>query len=120
MPIPNTRRTPVHLLNILFVPLLCLFIFYPAKASVKSYKKEADGVSFLLDKGLMKVKICKDDIIEVKYTSLNSMPAKNSLVINNPWTSKPVYSVSEKENEIIISTKKIKVKIDRSSNAITY
>jgi len=39
-----------------------------ANASVKSYKKEADGVTFILDRGIMKVKICKDDIIEVKYT----------------------------------------------------
>src|SRR5258706_16465030 len=73
-----------------------------ANASVKSYKKGADGVTFILDKGIMKVKICKEDIIEVKYTFMNSFPAKNSLVINNPWVTKPAYSLSETQNEFII------------------
>src|SRR5258706_12122355 len=91
-----------------------------ANASVKSYKKEADGVTFILDKGIMKVKICKEDIIEVKYTFMNSFPAKNSLVINNLWIDKPVYNVSEKQNQIIVSTEKLKIKINKATNAITY
>src|SRR5690349_11054660 len=109
-----------QLLNQFLILLICLGIFCSATASIKSYKREADGITFLLDKGSMKVKVCKDDIIEVKYTSLKSMPAKNSLVINNPWLSKPVYSVSEKGDEIIISTKKIKIRINKTSNAIIY
>src|SRR5258706_1285778 len=91
-----------------------------ANASVKSYKKEEDGVTFILDKGIMKVKICKEDIIEVKYTFMNSFPAKNSLVINNLWVNKPAYSISETQNEIIISTKKLKIKINKATDAISY
>ena len=34
-------------------------------ATIKSFKKAAEGVTFTLDKGLMKVLIRKDDIIEV-------------------------------------------------------
>jgi len=62
-----------------------LTILNTAEASVISYTKDQDGVTFTLDKGLMKVKICKDDIIEVKYTALTSLQAKSSLIINNTW-----------------------------------
>jgi alpha-D-xyloside xylohydrolase len=106
--------------NLFFIMLTCFTSLQAANASVKSYKKDADGVTFSLDKGIMKVKICKDDIVEVKYTFMNSFPAKTSPVINNTWIDKPVYSISEKQNEIVISTKKIKIKINKATNAITY
>jgi alpha-D-xyloside xylohydrolase len=39
-----------------------------AVASIEFLTKDSDGITFTLDKGRMKVKICKDDIINVKYT----------------------------------------------------
>ena len=100
--------------------LMCFASFQFASASVKSYKKDPDGVTFILDKGIMKVKICKDDIAEVKYTFMNSFPPKTSLVINNTWITKPTFNVSERENQVIISTKKIRIKVNRATNSITY
>lgn len=45
-----------------------LAIISAANASVVSFTKDADGVTVVLDRGVMKVKVCKDDIIEVKCT----------------------------------------------------
>jgi len=90
------------------------------QASIKSYKQTPDGVVFWLDKGLMKIKICAADIIQVKYTLLDSFPAKTSLVINNTWKQQPAYSVTETNGVIIIATGKLKIIVDRSMNAITY
>ncbi|MEO6327710.1 MAG: TIM-barrel domain-containing protein [Ginsengibacter sp.] len=118
MPVKNVLKASVQILKgLLFI---CFTSYQPASASVKSYKKDADGVSFILDKGIMKIKICKDDIAEVKYTFMNKFPAKNSLVVNNTWSEKPAFTVSEKNNQIIISTKRIKIKINKATNAITY
>lgn len=89
-------------------------------ASVNSYNKDPDGVTFVLDKGSMKIKICADDIIEVKYTSLPTLDVKSSLVISNAWKLTPAFQVSEKSNEIVITTKKLKIKINKSTHAITY
>ncbi|HEY3388154.1 MAG TPA: TIM-barrel domain-containing protein, partial [Prolixibacteraceae bacterium] len=91
-----------------------------ADASVKSFKKETDGISLTLDKGLMKVKICKDNIVEVKYTILPAFPSKTSLVINNEWKAVPKFTVSETSDEIIISTAKLNVKVNRNNNSIIY
>jgi alpha-D-xyloside xylohydrolase len=89
-------------------------------ASVKSYTKDPDGVTFTLDKARMKVKICKDDLIEVKYTTLSAFPIKTSLVINNEWAAIPKFKVTESAYEIIISTGRLKVKVNRSTNSIKY
>ncbi len=89
-------------------------------ATVKSYKKEADGVSFALDKGQLKVKVCKDDIIEVKFTALNNFPDFQSLVVNNSWKQGSNFTVNEAGGNVTIATSKLKVVVNKASNAITY
>jgi len=58
----------------------------------------------------MKIKILTDDIVEVKYTALELF-FKISLVINNKWKHQPKFSVKENQNEIVISTGKLKIKV---------
>jgi alpha-D-xyloside xylohydrolase len=89
-------------------------------ASVISRKTDFDGVTFKLDKGLMKVKIRKDDIVEVLYTSFESFPAKTSLVINNNWKTTPLFKVVENQDEFIITTSKLQIKVNRKTNAVSY
>ena len=89
-------------------------------ASVIIYSKTSDGVTFKLDKGMMKINVFKADIIEVKYTLLESLPSKQSLVVNNKWGVTTVFSVSENPNEVIINTARLKVKVNKSTNAVKY
>ena len=50
---------------ILILALMILAANASVQTSVQSFKKENNGVTFLLDKGAMKIKICKDNIVEV-------------------------------------------------------
>lgn len=98
-----------------------LFAGFRAQATVKTYKIESDGVLFTLDKGLMKVKVCTPDIIEVKYTMLKQFPVKQSLVVNKQWLSRA--SVTTKTNSpqgFIIQTSKLRIVVNFKTNAITY
>jgi alpha-D-xyloside xylohydrolase len=104
----------------LMASLLILFTSLPVEASVLSYKKDANGLTFKLDKGLMYVAVCKDDIIEVKYTIFNSFETKPSLVVNNSWHVHPNFQVAESKTEVIITTAKLKVRVSKVTNAITY
>lgn len=89
------------------------------KASVISYKKEANGVLFKLDKGLMRVTICKDDIIEVKYTVFDSLTNRPSLIVNAKWDF-PGFKVLEEKNQVIIITARLKVLINKNTNNVSY
>ena len=102
--------------------LLITCFFAPSRSSAKvvSYKKGLDGVTFSLDKGLMKIYVRSPDIIEVKYTMLNSFLNKPSLVVNNTWAANTPYQVSDSNGELVITTKRLKVKVDKATNAITY
>jgi alpha-D-xyloside xylohydrolase len=91
-----------------------------AKAEVKSYKADANGVTFTLDKGLMMIKVCAPDIIQVRYTMLDAFAKKVELVVNNPWLAKTTFSVTQEDGAVIITTARLKISIDKATNAVTY
>lgn len=105
---------------IAFFSVLVLFATVPAMAAVKSWQKEPDGVSFVLDVGEMRIRVCGPDIIEVKYTILPSLQQRNSLVINNRFAATPPFTVSETAEAVVIVTKQLRITVDKSNNAVTY
>jgi alpha-D-xyloside xylohydrolase len=102
----------------------CLFFlllsFSPAKANIISYQKTIDGVSFTLDKGQLFIRIVGDDIVEVKYSNLSTLPSKESLVVLKTASFKRNFSVTETKDAIIITTSRLTIKVDRKTNAISY
>ena len=104
------------LISTLFVLLMCI----AAGAEVRSYKTEAGGVSFVLDKGIMMIHIVSDDIIEVKYTSQAAFKNRPSLVVLDSFRFKKTFSVSETKDAIIIMTARLQVRVDRKTNAVSY
>ena len=106
-----------------WIVVLAIALFASAQvsvASVVSYTKDPDGITCKLDKGLMKVKVCKGDIVEIRYTTFPEFPVKNSLVVNNTWQEKPKFSVAKNGGEIIITTDRLKIGINKTTNAIRY
>ena len=102
------------------IALLFMILTVSVRATVVSYTKDADGISCTLDKGLMKVKICFDNMVEVKYTTLPVFLDKPSLVITNSWKTTPGFTIADNVNEIVISTAKLKVVVNRQTNAVKY
>jgi alpha-D-xyloside xylohydrolase len=90
------------------------------RATVLSYATDLDGITFSLNAGLMKIKICTDDMVEVKYTSLNAFTPKSSLVVNNTWKLIPQFSITKNDGKYIITTVKIKIIVDSLTNSIKY
>jgi alpha-D-xyloside xylohydrolase len=118
------KRT-IHKPNPLYLGLFSFFLatFFTLNTlmgSVISFKKEPNGLLFKLNKGWIRIKICKADLIEVKYTLLKDFSEKKSLVILNPWTQKIDFKVRETRKAILISTSKLNILINRNTQAITY
>jgi alpha-D-xyloside xylohydrolase len=116
----NKQRSKIAVAKWATALILTLLTASSATASIISYSKSTDGVVFKLDKGLMKIRVCKADIIEVKYTLFDTFPEKNSLVVNNTWIEKTPFNVSEPDGEIVITTSKLKIIVNKTTNAITY
>jgi len=106
--------------RILELIIVSLFLIPNVKAKVLSFSKAPDGVHFMLDKGLMQVNICRDNMVQVKYTTLPVFTDNPSLVVTNKWKTIPAFTVNEKENEIIITTSLLQVVVNRQSNSLKY
>ena len=87
--------------------------------SVVSYKTDAKGVTFALSQGVMRVGVCQEDIIRIQYSPASSLPAKASLVVNKAWGASS-FKVKADAGTVTITTSRIKVKVSRSTGAITY
>jgi alpha-D-xyloside xylohydrolase len=68
----------------------------------------------------MKVRVCKADIIEVRYTMLPQLTYRPSLVINDPFASSAEFTVAEQGGTIVITTKRLKITVDKATNAVSY
>ena len=106
----------------LLASVVFLFFLYTgiAQASVVSYKTELNVITFKLDKGVMKITVCREDIIGVKYSIFDSIPEKASLVVVNDWKSYPEFNLLENKYEVIITTGRLKIKVSKSNNAVIY
>lgn len=108
----------VFIVGVVFIA--STFTLNSAKASVVTYSKTADGITFKLDKGVMKINILSADIIGVKYTLMESVPPKQSLVVKNDWKNTVAFNVSEDSKEIVITTSRLKIKVNKATQAIKY
>jgi len=105
---------------IILTVLLCSICPREALATILGFKKTPDGVLFNLDKGLLKIKVCNTDIIEVKYTIFNSFTDKPSLVVNNTWVHPTAFSVADAGGNFTITTSRLKLTVNKTTNAISY
>ncbi|MEP6749933.1 MAG: TIM-barrel domain-containing protein, partial [Bacteroidota bacterium] len=91
-----------------------------AQSVIRSYKKNAGDVEFLLDKGKMKIRLCTDDIVQVQYTVFDSLPVFNSLVVNNPFSQKVNFDVSESDKDILIHTHSLTINVSKATSSISF
>jgi alpha-D-xyloside xylohydrolase len=105
---------------VILIIALSLSIAKRAEASIVSFKKETNGVTFNLDKGLLKIKVCNDNIVEVKYTVLQAFTSNKSLVIVNDWKTVTKFSVSDNKDEIIITTANLEIGVNKNTNAVKF
>jgi len=101
-----------------FIIALILY-FTAARATVISYKTQPGGVIFKLERGLMQIRVCKADIIEVRYTIFDSFDDKPSLVVDKKWVY-PQFKVTPNKDGYTVTTAKLKILVSKATNAIRY
>jgi alpha-D-xyloside xylohydrolase len=99
--------------------IILLLTITTAHATIISYKTQPGSVIFKLDEGLMQIKVCKADIIEVRYTIFDSFDDKPSLVVNKKWKY-PKFTITPGKDGYTLTTSRLKILISKATNAIRY
>jgi alpha-D-xyloside xylohydrolase len=85
-----------------------------------SYSVDATGVTFAWSSGLMKLQVCKEDIIRVQATTAAALPEAASLSVNNPWSTPTPFCVSEEAGTVTITTIRMKAKVNTTTGVVAY
>lgn len=87
--------------------------------SITSCTQQSDGIMCTCNTGVMKVKICREDIVHVAYSTSSAIPPRPLKVVTAEWGT-PQFSKTEAGDTIILQTSKIRVKVSKSTANITY
>ena len=85
---------------------------------VVSVARNADGVSLKMEPGILRLQVFSPEIVRVAYSRDGQIPAGSLAVIARP--SNTEWSVEETGSEVVLSTKKIEVRVNRSSGAVAF
>lgn len=86
---------------------------------IKSYSRDAEGVNFIMNPGVMKVRVCESGIIRVTYASGATLPAIKSVSVIREWTPSD-FQVKETPHAITLVTSKLQVAVDRKTGAVQF
>jgi alpha-D-xyloside xylohydrolase len=106
--------------------LICFMVLFSLMhIYAQTVQKEKDGVvfnvpsnAFIINK--MKLKVWKDDIIQVIISPLESFSDRESLIITEKMNSIPQWNVEETKNEIILRTQSVITKIDKQNYHVSF
>jgi len=106
--------------------LLAAFLFNAVTAltaapiPVQSFKKEADGVACIMSPGKLKLTVCSDSIVRVMYSPGTTLPAGQDFVVTNRSWPKTSFKVGEANGKVTLSTKKLRVTVDKATGALAF
>ena len=81
---------------------------------------DADGVTFTLDDGLLRLDVCKDDILRVQYTSGSTLPEKTSLSVVSDACGASSFCVDVDTETATITTTRVKAMVNTSDGVVSY
>ena len=87
---------------------------------VTGMQQQADGVVFPMKSGTLKILICSDSIVHVLYSPTAAFPERfDPVVIKKTWPAVK-WTMQSTDDEVTLSTAKIKVAVTRKDGAVTY
>jgi len=104
------------------VALLLLSVALTARAAplaVQSFHKDADGVTFALQPGTMKIQVCADKIFRVIGSPNATNPPVENFVVVQRWRRVP-FTVTQTADAVVIATKELQARVAPDSGAITF
>src|SRR5919108_4859059 len=86
---------------------------------VVSVRKDADGITLKMNRGVLKLQVFSSDMIRVWYAPGDTMPASKSLaVIGKP--TQAAWRMVETSTEVRLTTAELEARVNRARGAISF
>ncbi len=98
--------------------LLTMPVFGTASIPLQEAARDANGVTFRMKPGTLRLQVCADRVVRVMYSPTDELPGTESLVLQE---GKPVpFEYSDQNDAVMVSTGKLTVKIAKDTGRITF
>lgn len=103
------------------IPVVAVMMFFQSSwgVSITSYVKDDDGITCTCNTGVMKVQICKPDIVRIAYSPKTTIPARIIPIVNKKWDT-PTFAETVSGDIITLQTAKLKIAINKTNANVTY
>ncbi len=117
---PQTDNNMLNMNNKILYLIYILFSFSVMLTQAQSIQKEQDGIVFTASSNTfnikkIKLKVWKDDIIQVIVSPKETFSDLESLIITEKMNSSPQWNVEETNKEVILRTQSIIARIDKQN-----
>jgi alpha-D-xyloside xylohydrolase len=87
---------------------------------VTSVERQADGIVLTLKTGVLRLQVCSNSIVRVRYALASSFPDNpDPIAVKTSWPA-PKWSLEESGSLVTMTTERLKVVVDRRDASITY
>jgi alpha-D-xyloside xylohydrolase len=99
---------------------LVTFTAPAAPIPVRSTQRDADGVTLKMSPGTMKLQVCLDGLVRVRYSPTATIPAGQDFVVTNQFHKSVKFKVADAGGAVSLTTRKLKVTVDKTSGALAF
>ena len=88
--------------------------------SVTEFQKQSDGVVFTMQTGILKVQVCSDSIIRVRYSATSSFSSLPDYVVTKHDWPETKWDLQSASDIVTLKTARLIVTVARKDGAVTY
>ncbi len=108
--------------------LLCVMTLLAASAHaqwapmnpVTAVQRQPDGVLFTMQTGTLKLQVCTDSIIRVRYSATSTFSDRPDYVINKTSWPETKWTMQSTNDAVTLTTSRMAVTVTRKDGGITY
>lgn len=86
----------------------------------QSYKREGNSINFKIGDANLKINVLDSAIMQVRYSLVDNFSSKSSLILEDKEWDEVSFDVTEKNNQIVISTNKMKAHVNTETGEVAF
>jgi alpha-D-xyloside xylohydrolase len=119
-PILLSSKVTWHAVAVFIAATVAMSPAWGAPIPVQNYRADPEGVTVTMSPGTVRLTVCADGIIHVAYSPTAAAPVGQDFVVTNrSWPATP-FNVDGSGDQLTISTRKLKVAVDKATGSITF
>lgn len=88
--------------------------------AVTGVKRNPDGVTFKMSPGTMKLTVCSDRIVRVRYSPTATLPVGQDFAVTNQFSRSAAFQVVDANGRVTLTTRKLKVTVNKATGTVAF